>query len=58
MVEVRRSLLVVRQRFRCEVRVAIHLDGELRARRIEVDDVGIDAVLAPKLRAELLPSEM
>jgi len=50
------ALLLVRHRLRGEVRAAIHLDGELRARRVKVGNVGIEAVLPSKRHAELFAS--
>jgi hypothetical protein len=40
------------------VGVAVDLDGELGSRRVEVDDVRIDAVLTSEFDPELLASQV
>ncbi len=56
--QVGRALPVILHRFWGEVRVPIDLDRELRPWRVEVEDVGIDAVLPAEPRAELPASEV
>lgn len=55
---VSRALPVIRHRFWGVVRIPIDLDRKLRPWRVEVEDVGIDAILPAELRAEVLASEV
>jgi len=53
-----RAFLVVDCSCRAEVGVAVDLDGELGSRRVEVEDVRIDAVLTSEFDPELLISQV
>jgi hypothetical protein len=53
-----RAFSIVPKSLRGEVRVPVDLDGELARGCVEIDDVGVHAVLAPELCANLFATQV